>query len=202
MLDKRLAMLIVGDRIFFFNEEGKYTSVSVEEARKMNFINVQFKKFGAFLEYMPQNKLCAICGIGNYHEVYHALERALLWLKEGETLDNLKENLKRFYLEQSKILNMRNIILRHEEDKCFFFDSQGRYLSVREEQIFQTSVLDVGVDGRGELWFYEKIRTYPLQDIGFDDRKILKLAILKLKIGDSLDVLKRHYYKIKKMQIS
>ena len=96
MLDKRLAMLIVGDRIFFFNEEGKYTSVSVEEARKMNFINVQFKKFGAFLEYMPQNKLCAICGIGNYHEVYHALERALLWLKEGETLDNLKENLKRF----------------------------------------------------------------------------------------------------------
>ena len=67
MIDKRLATLVVGNKIFFFNEEGRYTSVSVNEARKMDFINVQFKHFGAYLEYMPKNKLCAICGIGNYH---------------------------------------------------------------------------------------------------------------------------------------
>ena len=199
MIDKRLATLVVGNKIFFFNEEGRYTSVSVNEARKMDFINVQFKHFGAYLEYMPKNKLCAICGIGNYHGNYYALERALLWLREGESFEELKENIRRFYIEKSKISNMRNIVLKHEEDKCFFFDSKGRYLSVCEEQIFQTSVIDVGVDGRGGVWFYEKLRTYPLQEIGMDDRKALKMAISKLKIGDSLSILRKNYYKIKKM---
>ena len=190
-------MLLLDEKVFFFNEEGCYTSIPAKEAKKKNFRNLAFDRNSRTFTYNEPHVLLS----GNDSKLISIKEdvisRAILCLTEGETSKDFEKYIFHYQnlISQKSypIQDLKNMIIRKKAKKYIFFNNQGIIETLNQTEIMKSDVINLKVSINGTLYF-SNIDTISFNTTEFINRVILTMAYCQLKNGDTIEDLKRYYH--------
>lgn len=203
---KNEIMLLLNSKVFFFNEEGYYTSMPVKEAKKKGFKNLYFDRNERTFSYEEPHLLLSedylnLCNTISRDLISKAISRAILRLSEGETENELVKyslhylNLINLIFQRTFFVqDLKNIAVRKKSNKYIFFNNDGFIETLNEKEILKSDVINIGVNFYGNIYFHNKTLKPFLNE--FTNETILRMAYAKLKDGDTLEDLKRYYHSV------
>ncbi len=183
-------LLMLDGNVFFFNEEGKYTSLTAKEAKKMNFKNLFFDRNTWSFSYEKPHILLSD------EKKKKSVFRAILCLKEGDNIEMLNQYFIHYYeiirKKEYPIQDFSNIIVRKKMNKFVYFNDEGKTKILNQNCIIKSDAINILVSKNGKLG-YSDADIYCLPHMGFTNLPFLRMAYCKLKDGDTIEDLKRYY---------
>ncbi len=193
---KQKVLRIIGKKVYFFNEEGIYTEISVSEARKLKMEGLEFnRKTG---EYFQNNERMIFTISGQFYGHY-IMTRAVACLEKGDTIERLKhlvEKFKKMYVAP-KNFKITDTVLRVCSKKYYYFNKDGKYSCMSEKEILNS---DIYIDGfifgeNGQVRCYcDHELDLLCRALNISENKVMaKMAIAKMNIGDEVQDLVKYY---------
>ena len=178
------AIRIENQKVYFFNSDKIYTKVSIKEALKMNLKGLKRDYYKISEYYNPEMTIKG------------PIARAILCLKVGDSLEKLKKDIVRFedIYAENRENSIINKVYRINNGKCYFFNEELKWTCLKEEEILQTDIVLNNIrikEGRKIKYNAESLRGNISQIIECDDLNVLKCALCKIKIGDTIEELKK-----------
>ena len=189
-------MLLLDEKVFFFNENGYYTSMSAKEAKNKNFTNLFFDRnlrtFGYQTPYVVFDNQKSISK--------DVILRAILCLTEGETSEDFEKYIFHYQNLMSQksypIQDLKNMVMRKRSKTYIFFNTEGIIETLNQTEIMKSDVINLYVSANGTLNFSD-IEINRFNRAEFVNRVLLTKARCQLKNGDTLEDLKRYYHNSK-----
>lgn len=183
-------LLMLDGKVFFFNEEGKYTSLTAKEAKKKNFKNLFFDRNTWSFSYEKPHILLSD------EKKKKSFFRAILCLKEGDNIEMLYQYFLHYYEIMRKkvypIQDLSNFVVRRRKNKYVYFNDKGKIEILNQNCIIKSNAINLIVPIDGKL-DYSDADIYCLPHMGFTNLLFLKMAYCKLEEGDTIEDLKRYY---------
>lgn len=191
-------LLMLDGNVFFFNKEGKYTSVTAKEAKKMNFKNLFFDRNTWSFSYEKPNIFFNENGkiVELDTKKKESVFRAILCLKEGDNIEMLYRYFLHYYEIMRKkvypIQDLSNLVVRRKKNKYVYFNDKGKIEILNQNCIIKSNAINLIVPIDGKL-DYSEWNIHHLAHMGFTNLIFLRMAYCKLKDGDTIEDLKRYY---------
>lgn len=178
---------LVDKKVYFFNEEGIYTKISIIDAKKMKLKGLGYnRETGEYYKDFSER----------YFNYWTPEERAIACLKIGDSMEKLQKDIARFEkIYETDDFKLTNTVIRISRKKFYFFDDNGKYSCLTEKDILPSDVFigQVIITIKGNIVYDCNIQKHELAEtIGVDNINILNVAIGKLKIGDTIQILKKY----------
>lgn len=181
---KEQAIRINKKKVYFFNSEGIYTEISVEEARRMHLKGLK-------IDYYKRGEYCSETDFSG------PTARAILCLEVGDSIDKLEQDIARFeeVEKNSERGEIINVVLRKVKRNFYFFNEKEEWTCFSEKEILP---IDISMP---YIWFKrgKDISYLPihfsfelLQMLNVDNKTLLSKAIGRLEVGDSIEKLKEY----------
>ena len=191
-------LLMLDGNVFFFNEEGKYTSLTAKEAKKKNFKNLFFDRNTWSFSYERPNIFFNENGkiVEPDTKKKKSVFRAILCLKEGDNIEMLYQYFLHYYEIMRKkvypIQDLSNFVVRRRKNKYVYFNDKGKIEILNQNCIIKSNAINLIVPIDGKL-DYSDGNIHHLTHMGFTNLPFLRMAYCKLKEGDTIEDLKRYY---------
>ena len=121
-------MLLLDEKVFFFNENGYYTSISTKEAKKKNFKNLSFDRNSRTFTYSKPYILLFDDNLKLISIKEDVISRAILRLVEGETPKDFEKYIFHYQNLISQkyypIQDLKNMVIRRKSKKYIFFNNE------------------------------------------------------------------------------
>ena len=192
---KEKALRVIDKKVFFFNNEGIYTEISVIEARRLKMEGLEFD--GKTGKYFPNNQLMIFNILGHYDGKY-IMNRAVACLEKGDTLENLQhlvEKFKKIYVPGN--FKITNTVFRVRLKKYYYFNEDGVYSCMSEKEILNSDIYIGGFywgeNGQVKCYCDNELKLlFRTLNIGENER-MAKMAITKMNLGDKVQDLEKYY---------
>ena len=170
--------------VYYFNSAGIYTKISVYE---INYYHLQIR---GYYTYLDEYFLSDVLNV-KYPDY---VKKALLILELGDTVETLQKNILRFEKTYKRKEGIYNTIYQIKNDKFYFFNKDGIYSGLNEKEMLKSDVkIYIETASREKV----RYRTHPAELMNFlnpeYDWNIFVTAMLKLKVGDTLEKLDEYY---------
>lgn len=189
-------MLLLDGRVFFFDETGRYTSMSAKEARSKNFTNLFFDRNSRNFSYEYPHISLVDDNLVLISLKKDVIPRAILRLVEGETYEDFEKYI--FYYQNLiaqksyPIKDLKNMVVRRIGKKYIFFNKDEVVETLDKTEIVKSDVVNLWVDIYGFLQFSNsKAPIFIWRE--FSKEMLLTMAYSKLKNGDTVEDLRRYY---------
>ena len=190
-------MLLLDEKVFFFNENDYYTSMSVKEAKKKNFKNLSFDRNSRIFTYNKPYILLFDDNLKLISIKEDVISRAILRLVEGETPKDFEKYIFHYQnlISQKSypIQDLKNMVIRRKSEKYIFFNNEEVIETLNQTEILKSDVINLCVTISGTLYFSD-IEINKFNSTEFVNRVFLTMAYCKLKNGDTIEDLKQYYH--------
>ena len=181
---------LVNKKVYFFNEEGIYTKISIIDAKKLKLKYLGYdRRTGEYYREYSSEYFFNRCSISE--------ERAIACLRIGDNIEKFQKDIERFKkIYETDDFNLTNTVVRISRKKFYFFDENGKYTYLTEKEILPSNVFigNIIITIKGNVVYSCNIQRHELARVmGTDNMNLLKIAIGKLQIGDTIQTLKEYY---------
>lgn len=194
-------VLLLDGRVFFFDEAGRYTSMSAKEARTKNFSNLFFDRNSRNFSYKYPHIFFVDDNSVSIPLKKDIISRAILRLVEGETYEDFERYI--FYYKDLiaqksyPIKDLKNMVVRRIGKKYMFFNNEEIIETLDQTEIVKSDVVNLLVDMYGSLQFnISQVSSFFF--VEFPNGVLRTVAYSKLKNGDTVEDF-RGYYKNSKI---
>lgn len=192
-------MLLLDGKVFFFNENGYYTSMSAKEAKKKNFKNLSFDRNSRTFSYKKPYILLFDDNLKLISIKEDVISRAILCLAEGETSKDFEKYIFHYQnlISQKSypIQDLKNMVIRKKSKKYIFFNNDVVIETLSQTGIMKSDVINLCVNIYGILYFSD-IEINRFNSTEFVNSVFLTMAYCKLKNSDTIEDLKRYYHNL------
>ena len=192
-------MLLLDEKVFFFNENGYYTSMSAKEAKKKNFKNLSFDRNSRTFSYKKPYILLFDDNLKLISIKEDVISRAILCLAEGETSKDFEKYIFHYQnlISQKSypIQDLKNMVIRKKSKKYIFFNNDVVIETLSQTGIMKSDVINLCVNIYGILYFSD-IEINRFNSTEFVNSVFLTMAYCKLKNSDTIEDLKRYYHNL------
>ena len=187
---KGKVLRIIDKRVYFFNEEGIYERTSIIGAKDKKLKNLGFN--GNTGQYYITKSLYAY-----FPDIYSiAVERAAACLSVGDSIQEFNQNILKFEkLYKTKKFELTNTVFRIRGGRFYFFDENEKYTCLKEKEILPSNIFigEVFVRDAKHVSYYCDLQVRQLAKVlDVTNLNILRKALGKLNVGDTLDILKEY----------
>ena len=189
---KNRAMRICDKKVYYFNEEGIYTSLSIKKAKENGIKGIVFDSetgeyhqdfvWKILKEYYEEEKNRSCVKEDN------AVTRAIICLEIGDSITKFYNDAKRFEKLYKRPFSVINTVFRITCGEFYFFDASGKYNCMKEKEIIRSDIFigSVGIGNNGKTWYKCNTELHKLsKKLGVDNPGIERKAITQMKIGDT-----------------
>ena len=190
-------MLLLDEKVFFFNENGYYTSISTKEAKKKNFKHLSFDRNSRTFTYSKPYILLFDDNLKLISIKEDVISRAILRLVEGETPKDFEKYIFHYQnlISQKSypIQDLKNMVIRRKSKKYIFFNNEEVIETLNQTEILKSDVINLCVTIYGTLYFSD-IEINKFNSTEFVNRVFLTMVYCQLKNGDTIEDLKQYYH--------
>ena len=182
---KEQAIRISKKNVFYFDSEGIYTETSIEKARKM-----QLK--GLKKDYYKLGEYCSEMDFSG------AKARAILCLEAGDSIEKLEKEVERFEMIEKnaeKSQDCTNKVLRIRYHKFYFFNENEEWTCLPEKEALAADISLPFIwlkQGKNISYWPVSFSWEVRRQLNVENDLLLKKAITKLVIGDTIEKLKEY----------
>lgn len=192
---KGKVMRIIKKEAYYFNQDGIYVKTSCYDAKKMKLKGLAYNRETG--QYYQDKDVVYFCWgiIGEIHS--NPIDRAIACLKLGDNTEKLNRDVERFKkMYEKKDFKLTNTVIRINGKKFYFFDENGKYTYLTEKNILPSDVFieNVQIIMTGNIvYYFSKTRRELAELIKAENQVLLRVAMVNLKVGDTIQNLKNNY---------